>query len=310
MRVVVALGGNALLQRGEPMTAENQLANVKRGASALAPLCSGGHEVIITHGNGPQVGLLALQNADSPEARRFSLDVLCAETEGMIGYLVERELMNVLGAGGKIASLLTLVEVDRGDPAFSRPSKPIGPNYRESEARDLAAVHGWTIVQDGAYWRRAVASPRPIGIRELAAIEVLLSAEFAVICTGGGGVPVAQDESGRLVGVEAIIDKDWASAVLARDMRADRLVLLTDVSGVYKGWRTPAQSIITQTGPGLIDPNEFESGSMRPKLEASLWFVKETGKPANIGRLEELMDILADKRGTKITRLTGPASDF
>ncbi len=300
MRVVVALGGNALLRRGQPMTVDNQLSNVKLAASAIAPICNGDHEIIITHGNGPQVGLLALQNANDPESRRFTLDILCAETEGMIGYLVERELMNAVESGDRIASLLTLVEVARDDPAFETPSKPIGPLYPEAEAHRLAREHGWTVVRDGDHWRRAVASPRPLRIRELTAIEALLASGYAVICAGGGGVPVTKDESGRFTGVEAIIDKDWASALLASSLQADRLLLLTDVAGVYKAWRTPEETLMPRVEPGFIEPADFEAGSMRPKLEAALWFTRQTGMTAGIGRLEELKEILAGSGGTQI----------
>jgi carbamate kinase len=300
MRIVAALGGNALLRRGEPMTEANQRTNVRRAAAALAPLCAMGHEVIITHGNGPQVGLLALQSATGPKDSQYSLDVLNAETEGMLGYLIEQELRNVLGANGRVVSVLTQVVVDRLDPAFGRPTKPIGPAYSESEASRIADERGWSVMKDGAIWRRAVASPRPHAILELPEIALLASHGVTVICVGGGGIPVVRGQDGRLHGIEAVIDKDHASALLAREIGADCLLLLTDVDAVYLGWRTNSPCAIAVAGPDALDLAQFEPGSMRPKVEAATDFARKTGKAATIGRLEDAAAMLGLGIGTKI----------
>ncbi len=300
MRIVVALGGNALLKRGQPMTEANQRANVQRAAIALAPMCTPGNEVIVTHGNGPQVGLLALQSAAGPKDGQYSLDVLNAETEGMLGYLIEQELRNALGANGRVVSVLTQVVVDPLDPAFDRPTKPIGPVYSESEAVGIAKEHGWSVTRDGASWRRAVASPRPLGILELPEIALLASNGIIVICAGGGGIPVVRQQDGRLRGVEAVIDKDHASALLAQDIGADHLLLLTDVDAVYLWWRTPAHRAVAVAGSNALELGQFEPGSMRPKVEAAIGFARKTGKPATIGQLEDVAAMLGERAGTRI----------
>ncbi|MFM1815550.1 MAG: carbamate kinase [Pseudomonadota bacterium] len=298
MRIVLALGGNALLKRGEPLTEANQRANVRRAVEALAPLCSDSNEVFITHGNGPQVGLLALQSASGPAGSQQPLDVLSAETEGMLGYLIEQELRNTLPSQKEVASVLSQIVVDPKDPAFDDPTKPIGPIYAKDEARRLVSERDWSIVKDGASWRRAVSSPRPLEILGLGVLSLLASRGVIVICVGGGGIPVARADDGRLHGVEAVIDKDHASALLAREVNADCLLLLTDVDSVYLGWRTAIAQSVASAGPNDLDPTEFEPGSMRPKIEAALEFVRRTGKRAAIGRLEDAGALLKGTAGT------------
>jgi carbamate kinase len=305
MRIVVALGGNALLRRGEPMTAETQRTNVKRAVAALLPLFEAGHQLVITHGNGPQVGLLSLQAEAGPRDGAYPLDVLDAEGEGMVGYLIEQELGNVLPAGRLVATLLTQIRVDRRDPAFRRPMKPIGPVYTQAEAQRLAEARGWTVAQDGSGWRRVVASPRPLQVLEARVIELLVSRGVVVICAGGGGIPVIERGDGSLIGVEAVIDKDLASALLARQLGADHLMLLTDVEGVYLDWATPAARLIRHAGAGALDASDFAPGSMGPKVEAAAEFTAETGRPASIGRLEDAALILSGRAGTTIG--AGPA---
>ena len=299
MRIVVALGGNALLRRGEPMTAETQRANVRRAVAALLPLFEAGHQLVITHGNGPQVGLLALQAAAGPKEGAYPLDVLDAESEGMVGYLIEQELDNALPSGHLIATLLTQILVDRRDPAFRRPTKPIGAVYDRAEAETLARARGWTIAEDGKGWRRVVSSPRPLQVLEARVIELLVSQGVTVICAGGGGIPVLERSDGSLVGVEAVIDKDLASALLARQLGADHLMLLTDVDAVYLGWETDAAKAIKKAGVGTLDPGDFAAGSMGPKVEAASRFAAETGRSASIGRLEDAALILTGAAGTR-----------
>lgn len=240
MRVVVALGGNALMRRGAPMTVQNQRANIATACDALAPVARD-HELVITHGNGPQVGLLALQAAAYDDASSYPFDVLGAQTEGMIGYLIERELGNRLPFEKSLATILTMTEVDPADPAFNDPTKFVGPVYTDEQAHRLAASEGWIVKPDGAHWRRVVPSPLPKRIFEMRQIEALLALGCVVVCAGGGGIPTMYRPGTRtLVGVEAVIDKDRASAVLARDLRADILVVATDVDAVYIDWGTPA----------------------------------------------------------------------
>lgn len=300
MRIVAALGGNALLRRGEPMTWENQQANAARAAAALAPLCTPMNEIVITHGNGPQVGLLALQSAAGPSDGRYPLDALSAESEGMLGYLIECELRNAVHSDLRIASLLTEVLVDPNDPAFSHPTKPIGPVYGRGEADALAARHGWTVVPDGGGWRRAVASPAPQRILQQEVVSLLAGQGVIVVCVGGGGIPVARGLDGRLAGVEAVIDKDHASALLAVSIGADALLLLTDVDAVYLGWRTLEQRALTAIDPSALDASQFEPGSMRPKVEAAAKFVGSTDGFAAIGRMEDAAALLAGQAGTRI----------
>ncbi len=299
MRIVVALGGNALLRRGERMTAENQRRNVRLAAAALAPLARE-HALIVSHGNGPQVGLLALQAASYRNNDAYPLDILDAESEGMIGYLIEQELANLL-PGRRIATLLTQVEVDAADPAFRYPSKPIGPLYTAAEARRLAKERHWNIAPDGDGYRRVVASPVPRRIFELGVIELLASQGVIVICAGGGGVPVVRRADGGLVGVEAVIDKDRASSLLARELRADALLMLTDVDGVYLDWDTPTARRLTRVSPAALREHTFAPGSMDPKVKAACEFA-EAGGFAGIGRLQDAAAILSGEAGT-IVRL-------
>lgn len=300
MRVVVALGGNALLRRGERPTAAAQGANVKRAARALARLAGQGHALVVSHGNGPQVGLLALRGDAGPPDEADPLDLLGAETEGMIGYLIERELRNVLPAGQRVATLLTQVEVDPKDPALRQPTKPIGPVYGKAEAARLAAARGWTVARDGAGYRRVVASPMPRRILEGGVIALLVDSGVIVICAGGGGIPVVVGPDGGLVGVEAVIDKDHASALLARGLRADALLLLTDVDAVHADWGSPAQRPIRRADPAALRRHVFETGTMAPKVAAACAFVAATGGTAGIGRLDDAAEILAGQAGTTV----------
>ena len=298
MRIVIALGGNALLHRGEPLTAANQRNNVKVAAQALAPLAEG-HELVITHGNGPQVGLLALQGAAYRPEESYPLDVLDAETEGMIGYLIEQELGNLLPAK-RCATLLTQVEVDAGDAAFQHPTKPIGPVYAKEVADRLASERGWHIAPDGDGFRRVVASPQPRRVLELAVIEMLVQQGVVVICAGGGGIPVVQQDDGSMIGIEAVIDKDRASGLLARELKADAFLMLTDVDAVYEKWGKPDARPIKHISPEAIRKLSFEPGSMGPKVEAACEFVDATGGFAGIGRLADVELILSGKTGTVI----------
>ena len=301
MRIVAALGGNALLRRGEAPTADNQRRNVRVAAEALAPL-AWEHQLVITHGNGPQVGLLALQGGTSPAGEAFPLDILDAETEGMIGYLIEQELTNLLPAGSQCATLLTQIEVDARDPAFCKPSKPIGPVYAAEEAERLARERGWSIARDGEHFRRVVASPRPQRILELGVIERLVDQGVVVICAGGGGIPVVCREDGCLVGVEAVIDKDAASSLLAWQLKADVLLMLTDVDAVYLGWGTAQAHPLRQVAPKVLRRHRFASGSMAPKVQAACDFVDQAGGLAGIGALADARAILQGEAGTLITR--------
>jgi len=297
MRVVIALGGNALLRRGEPLEAEVQQRNVAAAAESLAEVARA-HELVVTHGNGPQVGLLALQAEAYRKVRPYSLDVLGAESEGLIGYLIEREIANRL-PGREVATLLTQVEVDADDPAFAAPTKPIGPVYAEAEARELAERLGVAVVPDGAGFRRVVPSPEPRRIRELAAIRLLVEAGVVVVCAGGGGIPVVVAE-GRVHGVEAVIDKDLSASLLAAEIGAAALLLLTDVAAVETGWRTPDARKIREAPPAALRTQSFEAGPMAPKIEAACRFAERTGGYAAIGALAEAAAILEGKAGTAV----------
>ena len=298
MRIVAALGGNALLRRGEPMTAENQRANIRRAAVALGELAAAGHSLVITHGNGPQVGLLALQAAASPEAP-FPLDVLDAESAGMIGYVLQQELGNVV-EDRLFATLLTQVKVDAQDPAFGRPTKPIGPVYDEATARKLATERGWQIAPDNDKWRRVVPSPRPLDILERQVLSFLIDHGVTVICAGGGGIPVIELADGSIAGVEAVIDKDLASALLARQVGADFLLMLTDVDAVYLDWGKAEARALGHVQVCDLSAADFAAGSMQPKIEAAIEFTRATGKPSAIGKLEDAMAIVAGTQGTLI----------
>ena len=300
MRIVVALGGNALLKRGEPLTAENQRANVRIAAAALAPLAVE-HELIISHGNGPQVGLLALQGAAYKPDEAFPLDVLGAQTEGMIGYIIEQELKNLLPASQQLATILTMVEVDPHDTAFDEPTKFVGPIYDQDHALRLAEEKGWAMKQDGDSWRRVVASPTPRSIVEREPIQWLIEKAAIVICAGGGGIPVAEGPDGHYAGVEAVIDKDFASELLARDLEADLLVMATDVDAVYLNWGKAGQRAIRTASPDAVDLGAFPAGSMGPKVRAACNFAAATGKKAAIGALSDLQAVVNGDRGTTIS---------
>jgi len=301
MRIVVALGGNALLKRGEPMTAEVQRGNVKVAARALAPIASE-HQLVLSHGNGPQVGLLALQGAAYKEVETYPLDVLGAQTEGMIGYMIEQELGNLLPFEVPFATILTMVEVDPNDPAFQNPTKFVGPIYEEAEAKRLAAEKNWVVKPDGKYWRRVVPSPLPKRIFEIRPIKWLLEKNTVVICAGGGGIPTMYDpEKERiLIGVEAVIDKDRATELLARELEADLYIMATDVDGVYLDWNTPQARKIERATAKELEAYDFAAGSMGPKVEAACTFVRKTGNRAAIGSLDEIEEIVAEKAGTII----------
>ena len=292
MLVVAALGGNALLRRGEPLEVERQTANIRTAARALAEIARE-HALVVTHGNGPQVGLLALQSGDP-------LYMLSAETEGMIGYLIETALRNEL-PGRDVAGLLTQIAVDPDDPAFQAPGKPIGPVYGEAEATRLAGEHGWTIAPDGDGFRHVVPSPRPLRILEIETIRLLVRSGILVICAGGGGIPVIAGETGWR-GIEAVIDKDRSSALLARDLEADALLMLTDVDAVYADWDgarvQPFGAVTTED----LRKYKFAPGSMEPKVEAAIDFAEGTGRMAGIGRLEDATAILRGEAGTRITK--------
>ncbi|MGD8590278.1 MAG: carbamate kinase [Chromatiales bacterium] len=304
MRIVVALGGNALLRRGEALTAANQRRNVRIAAEALAPLAMD-HELVITHGNGPQVGLLALQGQAYRSDALFPLDILDAETEGMIGYLIEQELGNLLPQGVRCATLLTQIEVAADDPAFDLPSKPIGPIYSPVEAQGLVRQLGWRMAPDGEGRRRVVPSPHPRRILELSVIELLMEQGVIVICAGGGGIPVVRRVDGSLIGVEAVIDKDSASALLAAELRADACLMLTDVDAVYADWGRPTARPIRQMTAAELRRHAFAPGSMGPKVEAACEFVERTGGIAGIGALQDVKKILNADAGTRIVKEEG-----
>ncbi|SHK08727.1 carbamate kinase [Marinobacter antarcticus] len=300
MLIVAALGGNALLKRGEPLTAEAQRTNVRKAATSLAELVRAGHRLVITHGNGPQVGLLALQGAAYMPEEAYPLDVLGAETGGMIGYMIEQEIENTLGHDRPVATLLTQVVVDRNDPAFANPTKFIGPVYDKAEAESRAAAAGWNIAADGDKWRRVVPSPAPIEIPDMRVLKLLLDQEVIVICTGGGGIPVLRRNDGSMIGVEAVIDKDAASALLARELGADALLLLTDVDAVYRDFGTPTAAPVRKVTPEQARALDVPAGSMGPKVAAACNFA-ETGGISGIGRLEDALAILESRAGTLIT---------
>jgi carbamate kinase len=302
MLVVVALGGNALLRRGEPMTAENQRRNVRVAAKALAPIATE-HRLVIGHGNGPQVGLLALQGAAYTKVATYPLDVLGAQTEGMIGYMIEQELGNLLPFERPFATMLTMIEVDPGDPAFETPTKFIGPVYTKDEADQLAAEKQWTFKEDGKAWRRVVPSPEPKRIFELRPIRWLLERNAIVIAAGGGGIPTMYERGNGhyLKGVECVIDKDLASELLARDLDADLFIMLTDADAVYLDWGSSYPKAIRRASPAALAAMTFAEGSMGPKVKAACRFAAATGKRAAIGALSDLSRIVAGDAGTTVS---------
>ena len=311
MRIVIALGGNALLRRGEPAEAETQRRNIAAAVAAIADLAAE-HEVIVTHGNGPQVGLLALQGDAYEAVAPYPLDVLGAESEGQIGYLLDQELVNALG-GRSVATLLTQVIVDLDDPAFAHPTKPIGPVYDRETAERLAVERAWCVAPDGAHHRRVVPSPEPRSIVELETLRLLVDAGVLVVCVGGGGIPVAVDRDGRLRGVEAVIDKDLAAALLARGLGAYALLLLTDVPAVQENWGTPDARDLGLATPRELRALSLAEGSMGPKVEAACRFAEATGGIAGIGALADARAILRGERGTTVSvadRFTRPEREL
>lgn len=300
MRIVVALGGNALLRRGQALSASNQLDNIKRVAVQLARVAQK-HQMVLTHGNGPQVGLLALQSAAYTEVETYPLDVLGAQTEGMIGYLLEQELANLLPATSNVTTLLTRVEVDPLDAAFKHPTKPIGPVYTQEQAELGVKQKNWAIAPDGKGFRRVVASPQPLRVMGLEPIRWLMERGALVIAAGGGGIPVAAAPGSRLLhGVEAVIDKDLCAGLLARELAADCLIIATDVAAVYLDWGLPSQQALNKVNPKDLEKHLFPVGSMGPKVAAACRFVNETGKRAVIGSLEDIEAMLAGDAGTQI----------
>ena len=300
MRIVIALGGNALLRRGEALSAENQQENVRLAAKQMAKV-QPGNELVIAHGNGPQVGLLALQGAAYTEVETYPLDVLGAQTEGMIGYMIEQEMGNLLPQEVPFATILTQVEVDKEDPAFQSPSKPIGPVYSHEDAQRLAQEKGWHIAPDGDKYRRVVPSPRPQRIFEIRPVQWLLERGTVVICAGGGGIPTYYDHNGHLRGVEAVIDKDLCSALLAEQLQADLLVIATDVAAAYIDWGKPGEKAIAAAHPQALRDLSFPAGSMGPKIQAACEFAEKTGKTAVIGALSDIEAIVRGEAGTRVS---------
>ncbi len=301
MRIVVALGGNALLQRGQKPDADVQEENVRRAVAALAPLAAE-HELVVTHGNGPQVGVLALQSASDPHLTTpYPFDVIGAQTQGMIGYWLLQAMQNEV-PGRQVAAIINQTLVDADDPAFDNPTKFVGEMYDQADAERLAAERGWAVRADGDGWRRVVGSPRPQQVVETSLIRLLLDSGAVVVCAGGGGVPVVRNDSGALDGVEAVVDKDLTSAVLAEALGADVLLVLTDVTAVFQDFGTADQAPIRRETPAGLRARDFASGSMGPKVDAVCRFVERTGGVAGIGALEDAAEILAGRAGTVIAR--------
>ena len=296
--VVVALGGNALLRRGDKPTFQAQLANIKIAAVAIAELAKE-YQVAIVHGNGPQVGLLALQNLSYDKVPPYPLDVLGAESEGMIGYMLAQELHNLIPSTG-VTTLLTRIEVDAEDPSMLDPSKFVGEVYNQEEAAKLAEANNWIMKADGEYMRRVVPSPKPKNIIDKQAIDLLLAAGQIVICCGGGGIPVCRDGKG-FRGVEGVIDKDLSATLLAKQIDADKLLILTDADAVYLEWGTENQRALRNTTPAELSEYQFPAGSMGPKVDAVKEFA-EFGGRAYIGALEQGLDVLAERAGTCVAK--------
>lgn len=301
MRIVVALGGNAMLERGQKPDARIQIDNVNTAVDALAPVAEE-HDLVITHGNGPQVGVIALQSANDPKlSEPYPFDTLGAMTQGMIGYWLQHALKNAL-PDREVVCTINQTLVDADDPAFDNPTKFVGEVYTEEQAKEFEAERGWVMKADGPYFRRVVGSPIPQSIVEIKTIKDLVEAGTTVICSGGGGIPVKQDESGKLVGVEAVIDKDRSGAVLSEELGADMFIVLTDVPAVMENWGTPEQREINRATPDELRDQGFAAGSMGPKVEAAIQFVEATGGVAAIGRLADAQQIIAGEAGTIITR--------
>ncbi len=300
MRIVIALGGNALLHRGEAPDAEVQEANIDRVTTAIAGLALE-HEIVVTHGNGPQIGLLAEESAADPAlSAPYPLDLLGAQTQGMIGSLLVRALHDTL-PGHRITGLVTHTVVRADDPAFGRPTKFVGQMYSRKTAEALARRHGWHIAKDGRGWRRVVPSPTPERILEADTIHDLLGSGALVVCAGGGGVPVTADhDTGALTGVEAVVDKDLTAALLAEDLKADFLLILTDVPCVYAGYGTHDPRPVLDATPDDLRRGGFPAGSMGPKAEAAARFVERTGALAAIGALDAAYEIVHGRSGTLV----------
>ena len=300
MRVVVALGGNALLRRGQSLNAENQRENIRVAAKQLAEIHKS-HQMIIAHGNGPQVGLLALMDAAYTAVDPYPLDVLGAETVGMIGYMIEQELGNIIPFKDHIVTVLTQVLVDPKDPAFQNPTKYVGPIYDLAQAELLRKEKGWSMQPDGRHFRRVVPSPKPQRIIEINAIRMLVDNGVVVICAGGGGIPTAYDNERRLYGVEAVIDKDLAAALLSRKLDAEMFVMLTDVANVFVDFGTPQQRPIRAAHPDALEQMDFADGSMGPKIRGACEFVRKTGYASAIGQLSDPVEIMQGKAGTLVS---------
>lgn len=296
----MALGGNALLRRGQALNAENQRENIRVAVGQLAEIHKN-HQLIIAHGNGPQVGLLALMDAAYTAVDPYPLDVLGAETVGMIGYMIEQELGNIIPLEDRIVTVLTQVVVDPQDPAFQNPTKPVGPIYDQTQAEKLRKEKGWAMAPDGQYFRRVVPSPLPQRVIELDAIRLLVDNGVVVICAGGGGIPTAHDKDQKLYGVEAVIDKDLAAALLSRELDAELFVMLTDVASVYSGFGTPQRRAIKAAHPDALGDMDFAAGSMGPKISGACDFVRRTGHSSTIGQLSDLVEIMAGEAGTLIS---------
>lgn len=302
MRIVIAIGGNALLRRGEPLSAENQGRNMATSALGLAQICKG-HDVAIVHGNGPQVGLLALQSSAYKATDLYPLDVLGAESQGMIGYVIAQAMQANL-MSREIASIVTRTVVDRDDPGFDRPTKPIGPVYTKAEAEGLSLASNWQFGADGDHMRRVVASPEPVEIVELSVIDRLVTAHVLTICLGGGGIPVIRNTASAgasiFSGIEAVIDKDLGASLLAIRLKADRLIILTDVDGVFADWGGPAQRLISAATAAELRAMSFAEGSMAPKVEAACRFSEATGNRVAIGNLQAAAAVMAGSAGTQV----------
>lgn len=300
MRIVIALGGNALLHRGERPDAAVQEANIDRVTTAIAALAQE-HEIVITHGNGPQIGLLAVESAADPAlSAPYPLHLLGAQTQGMIGSLLARTLHDAL-PGRRIAALVTHTLVRADDPAFDHPTKFVGQVYPYEVASTLARTRGWHIAADTTGWRRVVPSPAPERILETDTVHELLNSGTLVICAGGGGVPVTADQdTGALTGAEAVVDKDLTAALLAEDLKADFLLILTDVPCVYAGYGTPDQRPVLGATPAELRRGGFPDGSMGPKTEAAARFVEHTGGLAAIGSLDAAYEIVHGRSGTLV----------
>lgn len=303
MIIVVALGGNALLKRGEPLDVDNQRGNVRIAAAAIARIARD-HDVVVTHGNGPQAGFLSLQShAYRDSLPPGPLDILGAESEGMIGYMIEQELRNAI-PNRSIATLLTQIEVSPDDSAFTRPSKPIGPIYEKAEADRIRKERGWTFAGDDDLYRRVVPSPEPRRILEIDAIRSLVKDRTIIVCAGGGGIPVIDTANDGLRGVEAVVDKDLTAALLGAEIGAQRLLMLTDVSAIWSGWGTPHARAVRGGAPDHLRQFPFEEGSMGPKVEAACRFAETTSGEAGVGATEDAAAILAHLRGTVVNKAT------